>query len=274
MIKIAQIGCGYWGPNILRSLRMLNTCELKALVEIDVKRREFVKSRYPNVDVTDKIDKVLNDDEIQGVVIATPAESHYHLTKLCLEANKHVLVEKPLATNLLDAIELTNISYEKKLTLMVGHVFLYNPAVILLKKIIQEQIDNLYYFYSQRLNFGRIRQDVNVWWNLAPHDLSILLYLMNDEEPISIKVEGFSFTQSHLEDIAFATLKWKNNITANIHLSWLDPKKVRQLTVVGSKKMIVYNDLSEDKIAVHDKSIDCNNHFDDPGKVLFNHRVG
>lgn len=273
-IKIAQIGCGYWGPNILRSLRMLNSCELKTLVEINIARKKFVRAEYPGIYVTDKITEVLEDDEIKAVIIATPAATHYQLSKLCLDANKHVLVEKPMATNLFDALELKRISYEKKLILMVGHVFLYNPAVVLLKKIIQDQSDDLYYFYSQRLNFGKIRDDVNVWWNLAPHDLSILLYLMNEQEPISIKVEGFNFTESALEDIAFATIKWKNNVTANIHLSWLDPRKVRQLTIVTSKKMIVYNDLIPDKIAIHEKSIDCENHFDDPGRVFFNHRVG
>jgi len=273
-LKVAQIGCGYWGPNILRSIKMLNSCELKTVVETDKERQNFVKSRYANIIVTEKLDEVLKDEEIEAIIIATPASSHYQLAKMALEANKHVLVEKPLATNLKDAKELSDLSYEKERVLMVGHVFLYNPAVIMLKKILQEEADNLYYIHSQRLNLGRIRHDVNAWWNLAPHDLSILSYLMKDEEPISIAVNGYSFLQPHLEDVVFATLKWKNNVMTKIHLSWLDPRKVRQMTIVSSKKMIIYNDLSEDKIAIHNKGIDCNIDFDDPGKALFNHRIG
>jgi predicted dehydrogenase len=189
--------------------------------------------------------------------VATPAASHYLLAKQALESNKHVFVEKPLATSTREADELIRLAADRSLTLMAGHTFIYNAAVRYAKKLLDEgELGQVYYIYSQRLNLGQVRSDVNAWWNLAPHDVSILLHLMNDELPVSVSATGVSYIQPGIEDVVFATLKWESGITAHIHVSWLDPSKVRKMTFVGSRKMVVYDDIGDNKIMVYDKGVD------------------
>ncbi len=257
LVTLAQIGCGYWGPNLLRAFSAQSNCRVKWVAELNQERRRYVEANYSKTKTTEDWERILSDPEVQAVVIATPAATHYELAKAGLEAGKHVFVEKPLAMNTQEADELALLASAKGKTLMVGHTFLYNPAVRYIKRIMDtEELGQIYYLYSQRLNLGQVRSDVNVWWNLAPHDISIFLYLMNGSLPASILVHGQGYIQNGIEDVVFATLSWANGIMAHLQLSWLDPSKVRKITIVGSRKMIVYDDLHEDKIKILDKGID------------------
>jgi predicted dehydrogenase len=256
-ITIAQIGCGYWGPNVLRNFSAQQGCWVKFVAEISPERRAYVRANFPRSEVTDSLDAVLDDPEIDAVIVATPASSHYQLAKQVLESGKHAFVEKPLATSTPEADELVKLAESAGKTLMVGHTFLYNAAVRYAKKLLAEdELGHLYYIYSQRLNLGQVRSDVNAWWNLAPHDVSILMYFMNGELPVSVSAVGVSYIQPGIEDVVFATLKWASGVTGHIHVSWLDPGKIRKMTLVGSRKMVVYDDVSDDKITIFDKGVD------------------
>ena len=256
-IIVAQIGCGYWGPNLLRNFSAQPDCWVKLLADTSEDRLAYVSANFPRTQTVNNIESVLSDPEIDAIIVATPAASHYRLAKQSLESNKHVFVEKPLATSTREADELIQLAADRSLTLMAGHTFIYNAAVRYAKKLLDEgELGQVYYIYSQRLNLGQVRSDVNAWWNLAPHDVSILLYLMNDELPVSVSATGVSYIQPGIEDVVFATLKWESGITAHIHVSWLDPGKVRKMTFVGSRKMVVYDDIGDDKIMVYDKGVD------------------
>jgi predicted dehydrogenase len=257
MIKIAQLGCGYWGPNLLRNFSTQPGCHVKWVAEEEPKRRQYVEANYPKTKTTPSWQAAVNDPEIEAVVIATPASTHYTLARAVLEAGKHVFVEKPLAMCLSDADDLVALAAAQKRTLMVGDTFLYNAAVRHLKRLVTAgELGQIYYIYTQRLNLGQVRTDVNAWWNLAPHDVSILLYLMDWELPVSVAAHGVDYIQPGIEDVVFATLTWANRVTAQIQVSWLDPGKTRKVTVVGNRKMAVYDDVVDDKIAILDKGID------------------
>src|SRR5215471_18998192 len=256
-LVIAQIGCGYWGPNLLRNFSAQSLCWVKYVADERPERLSYVKANYPRTQVVNHIAEVLSDPQVDAVVIATPAATHYQLTKEVLLANKHVFVEKPLATSTRHADELIALANARQRILMAGHTFLYNAAVRYTKNLLdQGELGQVYYIYSQRLNLGQVRSDVNAWWNLAPHDVSILLYLMKNELPASVSAVGISYIQPGIEDVVFATLKWPSGVTAHIHVSWLDPGKVRKMTFVGSRKMVIYDDVGEDKIIVLDKGVD------------------
>lgn len=256
-ITVAQIGCGYWGPNVLRSFTAQPDCWVKFVAEINTERQEYVRANFPRSEVVLDINPVLTDPEIDAVIVATPAASHYLIAKRFLESGKHVFVEKPLATSTKEADELVSIAAANKRILMVGHTFLYNAAVRYAKKLLDDGgLGQLYYIYSQRLNLGQVRTDVNAWWNLAPHDVSILLYLMNGQLPSSVSAVGVSYIQPGIEDVVFATLKWESRITGHVHVSWLDPGKTRKMTLVGSRKMVIYDDVSDDKIVILDKGVE------------------
>ena len=256
-ITIAQIGCGYWGPNLLRNFSAQSNCWVKYVADVSPDRRAYVADNFPRTKAVPEVNTVLADDEVDAVIVATPAASHYDLTKKVLESGKHVFVEKPLANTTARADQLIELARARQRVLMAGHTFLYNAAVRYAKKLLdQGELGQVYYIYSQRLNLGQVRSDVNAWWNLAPHDVSILLYLMKNELPASVSAVGISYIQPGIEDVVFATLKWPSGVTAHIHVSWLDPGKVRKMTFVGSRKMVIYDDVGEDKIIVLDKGVD------------------
>src|ERR1051325_2464889 len=256
-ITVAQIGCGYWGPNVLRNFCAQPGCRVKYVVEINPERQAYVRANFPQCEVVTSVETTLRDPEIEGVVVATPASSPYEFPNQALEAGKHTFVEKPLATSTQEADKLVKIAAESKKTLMVGHTFLYNAAVRYARELVAtEQLGELYYIYSQRLNLGQVRSDVNAWWNLAPHDVSILLYLMKNELPVSVSAVGVSYIQPGIEDVVFATLQGKGGVSAHIHVSWLDPGKVRKMALVGSRKMVIYDDVGDDKIMIFDKGVD------------------
>ena len=281
MIGVAQIGVGYWGPNLLRNLVANEDCRVKTVVDLSEERRRFVKRNYPSVAVTNKVESVLNDPDVLAVVIATPVATHFELAMQALAAGKHVLVEKPMARSVEEVEQIGELTEKKALIAMVGHTFLYNSAVRYVKQLIDSgEMGNIRYIYSQRINLGRIRSDVDALWNLAPHDISIIQYWLGDPEPVSMLRRGMDYVQNGVDDVVFLNVVYPENIMANIHVSWLDPHKVRQMTVVGSKKMVVYDDIAENKIAIFDKGIDRmavlgeNMDFDKPNDFQFNHRSG
>jgi predicted dehydrogenase len=256
-VTVAQIGCGYWGPNLLRNFSTQPDCHVKWVAELNPQRRAYVEENYPKTKAIPSWEDAVSDPEVDTVVIATPASTHYELAKASLKAGKHTFVEKPLAMCIREADELLTLATAVNRVLMVGHTFLYNAAVRYVKKLLDKgEIGRIYYIYSQRLNLGQVRSDINAWWNLAPHDISILLYFMNGELPVSVMAYGVDYIQPGIEDVVFATLTWSNRITAHMQVSWLDPGKIRKMTLVGSRKMVIYDDVSDDKIAILDKGVD------------------
>jgi len=280
-LTVAQIGVGYWGPNLLRNLVSNEECHVKFAVDISAERRDFVQSLYPEIQVSNDAEEIFSDSDIDAVVIATPVRSHFDLTMRALEANKHVLIEKPMATTVAEVDQLGKLAESKNLIAMVGHTFLYNRAVRHIKKIIDAgELGDIRYIYSQRVNLGRIRSDVDALWNLAPHDVSIIQYWLNNSEPEYVKRVGMDYVQNGVDDVVFLSIKYPNHILANIHVSWLDPHKIRKMTVVGSERMVVYDDIAENKVTIFDKGIDRMAvlgkymDFDKPNPLNFNHRSG
>jgi len=254
---LAQIGCGYWGPNLLRNFSAQPGCHVKWVAEQSPQRRAFVEAGYPKTKAVPDWETALNDPDVEAVIIATPAATHYTLARSALKSGKHAFVEKPLAMSTQEADDLTALAASTGRTLMAGHTFLYNAAVRHVKQLLEKgELGDVYYIYSQRLNLGQVRSDVNAWWNLAPHDVSILLYLMNGELPASVSAHGVDYIQPGIEDVVFAVLTWRNRVTAHIHVSWLDPGKVRKMTLVGGRRMVVYDDVSDDKITLLDRGVD------------------
>jgi len=281
IVTVAQLGCGYWGPNLLRNFSAQRHCRVKWVVEQRPERQQYVRENYPHSRVTADWQAVLEDAEVDAVVIATPAATHFELTQAALQAGKHAFVEKPLAASVAEADRLCRLADETSRVLMVGHTFLYNAAVRHVKSLIDDgSVGRVYYLYSQRLNLGQVRNDCNAWWNLAPHDVSILLYLMNGRPPVSVAARGVDYIQPGIEDVVFATLTWDDKVTAHVHVSWLDPGKTRMLTLVGDRRMVVYNDIGDDKIAVFDKGVERVPHcgeqmdYDDFNNYKILHRRG
>jgi predicted dehydrogenase len=278
---LAQFGCGYWGPNLLRNFSTLPDCRVKYVVDSSQSRRTFVEENFPKTCAIDSVAPALSDPEVNGVVVATPAGTHFELARKALLAGKHVFVEKPLATTVAEVDELGKLAQERDLLVMAGHTFVYNAAVRYVKKLLDAgELGEIRYIYSQRLNLGRIRSDIDALWNFAPHDISIIQYWLGDPQPVSVHRVGMDFIQKGIDDVVFLNIVYPQKIIANIHVSWLDPQKVRKMIVVGSRKMVVYDDIAEDKIAIYDKGIDrkaiLGEHmdFDRPQPEQFKYRNG
>jgi predicted dehydrogenase len=280
-LVVAQLGCGYWGPNLLRNFSALPDCNVKYVVDASGERRAFVERNFPKTRAVESCDVAFDDPGVTAVIIATPAATHFELAKRALECGKHVLVEKPLATTVAEVDELARCAAQRGMVVMAGHTFIYNPAVRYVKRLIDAgELGEVRYVYSQRLNLGRIRSDIDAMWNFAPHDISIIQYWLNDQEPTSVTRQGMDCIQPGVDDVVFVNLAYPNKVIANIHVSWLDPQKVRKMTVVGSRKMVVYDDVADDKIAIYDKGIDrkavLGEHmdFDRPMPPDFSYRSG
>jgi predicted dehydrogenase len=280
-LVLAQYGCGYWGPNLLRNFSGLPDCRVKYVADLSAERRAFVEMNFPRTRAVDTCARALTDPEISGVVIATPAASHFRLAKEALLAGKHVFVEKPLATKVSEVDELGKLAEERNLVVMAGHTFIYNAAVRYVKKLVDGgELGEIRYVYSQRLNLGRIRPDIDALWNFAPHDISIIHYWLGNPAPVSVHRLGMDFIQNGIDDVVFLSVVYPQRIIANIHVSWLDPQKVRKIIIVGSRKMVVYDDVADDKIAIYDKGIDKkailgqNMDFDHPRPEQFSYRSG
>jgi predicted dehydrogenase len=254
-IRVGVIGAGHWGPNLIRNFCDNQDTELAAVCDRDPGRCELIRSRYRDVRVVQDAAEVLRDDTVDAVVVATPASTHFPLCRTALQRGKHVLVEKPITTNSAEAAELVALAAEQKRVLMVGHVFLYNLAVREVKKIISNgDFGRSYYFHARRLSLGPVREDVHAGWDLATHDISIFLYLKG-AVPVEVTANGQSFIRDGIPDVIFATLYFEDGTVAGLHTSWLDPQKIRQLTVVGEHGMIVFDDMNlAEPVRIYQKS--------------------
>ena len=256
MINLAVVGYGYWGPNLVRNAMERAELELWGVCEMNPERVGKLHTRYPGVHATADFDEVLADPSVDAVAIATPPSTHYPLVKRALEAGKHVLVEKPLATTTAHAEELVEIAEREGLVLMPGHTFLYSAAVVKVRELIESgELGEVYFITSSRMNLGIYQRD-GVVNDLAPHDLSILLYWL--EQPVSmVSASGSTVFQDGVPETAFLTLSFEQGVTANVQLSWLAPHKVRQTIVVGSKRMVVYDDAATDgAVRIYDRGVD------------------
>ena len=281
MVQLAQIGVGYWGPNLLRNLVALKRCKVSTVVDVSAERRDYVSGLYPAIRVTDDVEQVFRDPAIQGVGIATPVACHFPLAGKAPSPGKHVLVEKPLARSVEEVAQIGRVAKAGNRVAMVGHTFLFNAAVRYVKRLIDSgDLGKIRYIYSQRLNLGRIRSDVDALWNLAPHDISIIQYWLNDPTPLSVVRRGVGYIQPGVDDVVFVNIMYPNRVMANIHVSWLDPQRARTIVVVGSRKMVVYDDIAETKIAIYDKGIDRmavlgqNMDYESREGPTFSHRSG
>jgi predicted dehydrogenase len=254
-IKVGLAGCGYWGSKHLRVLNELPDCEVAALCEPAARNLERVSNSFLPEFVTDDFERMLETD-IDAVVIAAPARLHYPLAKAALLAGKHVMTEKPFATMSQDALDLAKTAQSRGLTVMVGHTYVFHPAVQFLKELVRgDELGDLHYVHTARLNFGLLQPDVDVLWDLAPHDLSILTYLL-DDEPMVAGARGAARINPNLCEVAHLDLEFMNGLFAHIHVSWLEPVKVRRITLIGSDKTVVYDDVSQgEMIRIYNKSI-------------------
>ena len=256
MITVGVIGCGYWGPNLMRNIVMCPETELIWACDKDVKRLAKATKPYPGVKGTADIGDLLSDKNLTAVAIATPVNTHFPLAKACLESGKHVLVEKPLAASVEEGEELVRLANKKNLQLMCDHTFCYTGAVRKMKEIITTgALGEILYFDSIRINLGLFQHDINVVWDLAPHDLSILDFLIN-KEPVSVSAHGVCHAGNDIENIAYVTLRYENSFIAHFHLNWLSPVKIRRTIIGGSEKMLVWDDLElGETIKIYDKGI-------------------
>lgn len=255
-VNVAVVGLGGWGPNLARNVAVTAGARLHTLCDARPERTEALQRAHPGCRARATFEAVLTDPDVDAVVIATPVHTHFALAEAALGAGKHVLVEKPLARTSEECRRLVSLAESRKLVLMVGHVFIYNAAVQRVKAYIDSgELGDIYYVYSQRLNLGQVRQDVNALWNFGPHDVSILMHWLG-ATPARVAARGYAYLQPGIEDVVFLTLDFPAGVGASVHISWLDPRKVRCMTVVGSKKMVVYDDVSSDaRIVVYDKGV-------------------
>jgi len=256
MIRVAVIGAGQWGPNLIRNFHNKETSEVIWIIDRDTARLEEVHAHFPDVQVAKDPEQALRDPFVHAVVVATPTGTHYALAKEALEQRKHVLVEKPLTTQVKQGLELLELATKYQLTLMVGHVFLYNTAVRKVKEYLDAgHLGKVYYVSMVRTNLGPIRSDVNAAWDLAAHDVSIANYWFN-AEPVSVSVTGGTWINEGIEDAVFATLRYPQGTLVNLHASWLNPRKARDITVVGDKRMLTFDDMNlNEPLRIYDKQV-------------------
>jgi predicted dehydrogenase len=262
-INIGVVGCGYWGPNLVRNFRSLPECRLKVMCDLNEDRLKHLKSLYPEVECETQFDNLLKNPEIDAIVVATSVRFHYSMAKASLLAGKHTLIEKPMASSAAECEELIEIAHQRGLVLMVGHTFLYSSAVRKIKQIVDSNdIGEIRYISSRRLNLGLFQKDINVAWDLAPHDISIILYIMK-ELPHSLNCRGGAHITPGVEDVTSMSLHFSHERSAIIQSSWLDPRKIREMTIIGSKRMIVYDDIAtQEKIKIFDVRVERPPHYD------------
>jgi len=272
---LAVVGLGYWGPNWIRNFYTLQCAERLVACDLSTERLGHIKSVYPSVEVTQKFDHILADPRIDEIVIATPVSTHYQLAKRGLEADKAVVVEKPLATSRTEAADLVRLARLRDRVLMVGHTFEYSAPVLKLRELItQGEIGDVLYISSVRANLGLFQHDVNVTWDLATHDISIILKLLG-QMPESVSCQGQSHYRREVEDVAMITLHLPHNVIAFVHVSWLDPSKIRRTTIVGTRRMLVYDDTAlQEKIRIYDRGVTVRPYYDNYGEFQYAYRYG
>jgi predicted dehydrogenase len=276
-IGVGVIGFGYWGPNLARNLSMLHLdgVELRAIADLDPTRRMRATSMHPMARIVDNAEDVILNGDIDAVVIATPVDTHYDLVRKALAAGKHVLVEKPLAATVGEAIELSALADRLGLILMVGHVFEYTEAVRYIRDTVASGgLGDILYIRSLRVNLGIYQRDINVLWDLAPHDVSIINYVLGGE-PESVSAVGRAHITEGVPDIVNLNLYFGDRTLVTVVVSWLDPRKIREMTIIGAQKMLVYDDVSAtDKIRVYDKGVDGPADYDSFGDFHYSYRYG
>lgn len=274
-VKIGVIGYGYWGPKLARNFHDLPDAELAWVSDFRDDRLDHVRKLYPSVRCTRDHREILASD-VDAVVIATPVSTHYPLAMEALRAGKHVLVEKPLADSMAYAIEIAESAEQHGLVAMVGHTFQYNPAVNVVRDMIASgELGQVYYINATRVNLGLLQPDINVIWDLAPHDISILLHILGSE-PFQVSAMGQVYIQKRkrIHEVAYLTLYFPNDVLANVRVSWLDPVKQRRITVVGSQKMLVYDDIADEKVVLFDKGVEVPPYSDTPEEFCMSYRSG
>jgi len=277
MITIGVIGCGYWGPNLIRNFHNHPDVRLKTIADLDTERLARVGGLYPTVQLTKSHGDIIADPQIDAVVVATPVSSHYELGRAVLDAGKHLFVEKPMAASAVECRHMIEIADRQNLQIMVGHTFLFTPSVRKIRTLIAEgELGDIYYVNITRVNLGIFQQDVNVVWDLAPHDIAMLNHLFG-ANPSVVSATGRCYVQreKNIEDVAFLTLEYPDRRLAHIHVSWLNPDKIRKATFVGRRKMLVYDDVSQrEKIRVYDKGVEIQPHYDNFGEFQLSYRSG
>jgi predicted dehydrogenase len=265
MVTVAVVGAGGWGKNLVRNFSALPDCRLKTVCDLDPAKLAQAKAADSRLATTRELSDVLTDLEVEAVVIATPAPTHFETARRCLEAGKHVYVEKPLTLSVADAENLVALAEKSGRQLMVGHLLEYHPCVLELKRLITSgELGEVYYIYAHRLNLGVVRKDENAWWSLAPHDVSVVLYLFG-AEPVQVTSQGQAYLRQGVEDVVFTQMKFADGRMAAVHVSWLDPHKIRKMTLVGTKKMVTFDDMeATEKLVIYDKAADVT-----PGTVSY-----
>lgn len=273
-VKVGVIGAGYWGPKLIRNFQEIPDAEMAMVCDLREGRLAHIKELYPAVRLTTDYRDLLASD-VEVVAVATPIPTHYPLAKEALLAGKHVLVEKPLTSNSEQAEELVELADKAGLTLMVGHTFEYNPAVEYLRRLVTSgELGRIYYVNATRVNLGIFQPDINVVWDLAPHDVSILMFVLG-AVPINVSARGGAFVQRRIHDVAYLTLHFPDEVLADVRVSWLDPCKIRRITVVGSRKMVVYDDVEPtEKVKIYDKGVDVPPYSDTLEEFHLSYRYG
>ncbi len=274
MAHIGVVGCGYWGPNLVRNLSENRLCRQLSLCDLDSAKLDKLRLRYPAANVFTRFDDMLASPDLQGVMIATPLSTHYPLAKRALLKGKHVFVEKPFAGSSEQGIELITLAEERGLTLAVGHTFLFSPPVVKIKEILDRgELGKVFYVSSTRVNLGLHQKDISVVWDLAPHDLSMIMHWLG-ETPTEVLATGKDFVQKGIPDVAFVFLRFASGAIAHVQVSWLSPSKLRRTTIVGSSKMLVYDDTEHlEQVKIFDKGVS----FKDPdtfGEYQLSYRTG
>jgi predicted dehydrogenase len=274
-MKLAVIGCGYWGPNLIRNLYQLPEEHQVMCCDQDKAKLARMRRLFPAIEATTQFNDIITDPEVKAVLVATPVHTHHKLGEAALKHGKHLFVEKPLANSVENALRLVDLAHANSRVLMVGHTFEYTAAVNKIKEIIESGLlGEVLYVSSTRVNLGLFQPDINVVWDLAPHDISIMNYVLG-MAPVAVNAQGKAHYKKGIEDVATVSLNYDNGVIAFIHVSWLDPNKIRRTTFVGSKKMLVYNDVEvQEKIKIYDKGVDAPPYYDTYAEFQFSYRYG
>ncbi|MBC8097006.1 MAG: Gfo/Idh/MocA family oxidoreductase [Akkermansiaceae bacterium] len=273
-IKVGVVGCGYWGPNLIRNFRALPHCTLKTMCDVSEERLDHLKTLYPEIEGETDFARMVASD-VDAVVVATSVKHHFPMAKASLLAGKHTFIEKPMASSVEQCEELLELATTNGLILMIGHTYLYSPAVRKIKEIVEwGDIGDIRYISARRLNLGLFQKDINVAWDLAPHDLSIIMHIM-EEAPLSVNCQGSTHVTPDIEDVTTMCLTFSNNRSAIVQSSWLDPRKTREMTIVGSKRMIVYDDVAPiEKLKIYDARVERPPHYDTFGEFHYAYHYG
>jgi len=274
-IKVGVVGCGYWGPNLIRNFKALPECDLKLMCDLNPQRLKHMKSLYPDVEGLMDYEHMLNGAGLDAVIIATSVKTHYEMAKASLLAGKHTFIEKPMAASSHQCEELIELAEKNNLILMVGHTFLYSAPIRKIKEIIHwGDIGDIQYISSRRLNLGLFQKDINVVWDLAPHDISIILHILG-EFPLAVNCQGNAHVTPKVEDVTNMSLMFRHKRFATIQSSWLEPRKVREMTIVGTRRMIVYDDLqTREQIRIYDVRVERPPHYDTFAEFHYSYHYG